>query len=378
MDKGFNNNLIKVEELEKEVLLKFSWLFKNSLREFNTSVDRSLGYLDKIILPIIIASKKDKSYNPFSEIIEKYSLHIITHKLKEGGYRLLPLGYAADLTMENEDHIISVDIKTANIDNPSDFRKTIPVGINQITHVAKLRLKRKFLPEPYFVYPTTPPFYKFPSGKTKLILSYGLIFIYPAYKDLIDEIRKEYFELFNFFKKKLQKILVPIAAQSLGFKEREVRKVLESKPPKSRYTREELISESLIRGIFIHKQQEPSILKSLKINKSDIKIINKFSVQLKGFTDKIRNRNIKPIAIVAISIPNGLLIDKYLDKFVSGKNYSKSARYHYEDGVFEILKITTEEEIPRVLFLDLDKNFLNDLKKYFDKIILLDHQLKTL
>ena len=368
----------KIEEIEKENLFKFSWLFKDSLKKFSTSVDRSLGYLDKIVLPTIIASKQDKSYNPFSEIIEKFAIHILTERLEKEGYKLLPLGYAADLTLENEDHILSIDIKTANIDNPSDFRKTIPIGINQMTHIAKLRLNRRFLPQPYFVYPTIPPIYKLPDGKVKLVLTYGLMFIYPPYKDLIDDIRGDYYRLFTFFRKKVKRVLVPIVKEKLQVSAARARQLLESKPEKSRYTREELIAESLIRGIFIHEGQRQEILNSLKINKKEKKIIEKFSNDLKDFTEKIRERDIRPIAIIAISIPNGLLSDKYLDKFVSGKNYSKSARYHYEDGVFETIKEKKKENIPRVLFIDVNEDFVQQLKKYFDEIVALDYKLKRL
>ena len=58
----------EIEKIEKEILFKCGCIFKDLLKEFSTSVDRSMGYLDKIILPIIMASKRYKSYNPFSEI----------------------------------------------------------------------------------------------------------------------------------------------------------------------------------------------------------------------------------------------------------------------------------------------------------------------
>jgi hypothetical protein len=369
---------LRIEILEKEVLLKFGWLFKSSIEEFSTSVDRSLGYLDKIILPTVIASKQAKSYNPFSEIIEKYAIHILTNKLEKEGYKLLPLGYSADLTLENNQHILSIDVKTANLDNPSDFRETIPVGINQMTHVARLRINKGFLPSPYFVYPTIPPFYKLPDGKIKPVLTYGLMFIYPSYRDLIDEIRKEYIKLCEFFRKKVKTILVPIISRELHISEERAKQILSSKPEKSRYTREELISESIIRGIFIHEQQKDEILKSLNIDIYDRKIIDRFSEELNKFSENLRRRDVKPIAIIAISIPNGLLREKYADKFVSGKNYSKSARFHYEDGIFEIIKENTREEFPRVLFLDVNSNYLKELKKYFTKIIVLDYRLKVL
>ncbi|MEM2293929.1 MAG: hypothetical protein QXO15_12825 [Nitrososphaerota archaeon] len=368
----------KIEKIEKEILFKFGWLFKNSLNEFSTAVDRSLGYLDKIILPTIMASKQDKSYNPFSEIIEKYAVHILTHKLEKEGYKLLPLGYSADLTLEGEDHILNIDVKTANLDNPSDFRKTINVGINQMTHIAKLRINEEFLSSPFFVYPTIPPYYKLPEGRIKLILTYGLLFIYPSYSDLIREIRQEYIRLFTFFRNRVSDVITPILARLLKVNKERAKEILNKKPEKSRYTREELIAESIIRGIFIHGQEKSELLKSLNINQEDQKILETFSKKLREFTDKLRKRDVKPIAIIAIAIPNGLLKEKYLDRFVSGKNYSKSARYHYEDGIFEIIKEKSGERIPRVLFLDVNKNYLNDLRKYFNEITILDYQLKRL
>lgn len=371
------DDLKRIEEQEKEMLFKLGWIFKNSLKDFSTSVDKSLRYLDKIVLPIIMASKEDKSYNPFSEIIEKYVLHILIHKFEKEGYSLLPLGYSADLTLENDQYILNIDVKTANIDNPSDFKETVNVGINQMTHVAKLRLKkRKFLLPPYFVYPNIPPFYEIGDGNRKLILTYGLMFIYPSYHDLIDKIREDYQDLFNFFNQKLKKSLIPVIKSNFNVsKDVEAKKIIEERPKRSRYSKDELITESLIRGVFIHRQEKEDILKSLEISEEDI---TNFSNHLKECINQLRERDIKPIAIIAISIPNGLLKEKYLDKFVSGKDYARSARYHYEDGVFEIIKEKTGEKLPRVIFVDLNPNYLNNLKNYFDKIFVLDYKLRRI
>ena len=372
------DDLIQIEEKEKEILLKLGWVFKDSLDNFSTSVDRSLRYLDKIVLPIVMASKNDKSYNPFSEIIEKYVIHILTRKFEKEGYSLLPLGYSADLTFEDEHHILSIDIKTANIDNPSDFKKTINVGINQMTHVAKLRLNRRFLPSPYFVYPTIPPFYEMSDGSKKLVLTYGLMFIYPSYRDLIDDVREDYHLLFNFFNRKLKNVLISIVERNFGISKKEAKRILESKPKRSRYSRDELITESLIRGVFIHRQEKENILDSLNISKEEYILIEKFTDKIERFVNQLRERNIKPIAIIAISLPNGLLKEKYLNKFTSGKNYARSARYHYEDGIFEVIKEKTGKEFPRVIFIDLNKDYLDDLKNYFDRIVVLDYQLRVL
>jgi hypothetical protein len=379
----FYDNPLKIEELEKKILFDFSLLFKNSLNEFSTSIDRSLSYLDKIILPTIMASKRDKSYNPFAEIIEKYAIYILTNKLEKFGYKLLPLGYSADLTLESEDHILSIDIKTANLSNPSDFRQTINIGINQTTHIAQLPIKNKVLPSPFYVYPTIPPYYKFPNGKVKAVFTYGLLFIYPPYSDLIKNIIKEYRDLLNFFKNKVKKVLVPVLMETLKIDKRKAEQILKSKPELSRYTREELIAESIIRGIFIyenedHENEENGLLKKLNISSKDKQIIIRFSKKMKKFTNELREKDIKPIAIIAIAIPNGLLKEKYINKFVSGKNYSKSMRYHYQDGTFEIIKEKTKKEWPRVLFLEVNKKYYTELKKYFNKIILLDYNLKVL
>jgi hypothetical protein len=372
------DELLRIEEQERDILFKLGWIFKNSLNDFSTSMDRSLNYLDKIVLPIIMGSKDDRSYNPFSEIIEKYVIHILIHKFEKEEYFLLPLGYSSDLTLENDNHILNIDIKTANIDNPSDFRKTINVGISQLTHVAKLRLSRKFLPSPYFVYPNIPPFYQMPDGSKKLIFTYALMFIYPSYSDLVGNVRNEYNSLFNFFNKKVKSAISSIFQENFNFPEEEVQRIIMSRAQESRYSNVELITESLIRGVFIHRQEEKNILKSLKISKEEYRKLMEFVELIEKFTYQFKEKDIKPIAIIAISLPNGLLKDKYLHKFVSGKSYAKSARYHYENGIFEVIKEISGEEFPRVIFIDLNKEYLDELKQYFDGVVILDYQLKVL
>jgi len=372
------DKLKEIEEIEREMLFKLGWMFRMSLDDFSTSVDRSLKYLDKIVMPIIMASKWDKSYNPFSEIIEKYVLHILTRKFEKEGYNLLPLGYSADLTLENDCHIINIDIKTANLDNTSDFKKTINVGINQMTHIAKIKLNRRFLPSPYYVYPTIPPFYEMEKGHKKIVLTYGLMFIYPSYKELIDDIRKDYMDLFKFFNSKVKKALIPIIAEKFNISHNRAVKILEHKPKKSQHSKDEIITESLIRGVFIHIQEKESILDSLEISEDEYNIIDEFSNKLSKFINHLQERDIKPIAIIAISLPNGLLKEVYVDKFVSGKDYGKSARYHYGDGIFEIIKEKTGEVFPRVIFIDINERYMDDLKKLFGKITILDYKLKVL
>lgn len=379
--KGGNTIMIdlkSLEEKEKNTLFNLGMIFKDSLEDFSTSLDKSLKYLDKIVFPIIMASKEEKSYNPFSEIIEKYVLHILIMKLKKQGYYLLPLGYSSDLTLENDEHILNIDIKTANIDNPSDFSNTVNLGINQMTHIAKLRLNRSFLPEPFFVYPSIPPFYKINNSDKKLILTFGLIFIYPAYRDLIENIREDYHKIFKNFNEKIKDILTKIISKKFKITIEAAQKIMYSKPKKSSYSKNELITESIIRGVFIHEQEREKILKKLNFSEQERKNLSIFSEKIVNFIEELRKRDIKPAAIIAISIPNGLLKQKYLHKFVSGKDYGRSSRYHYEDGIFEIIKEQTNKEFPRVIFIDLKKEYTENLKRYFRKIFLIDYAVKEL
>jgi len=380
MVKMTDQDLKEIEKTEKEVLFKLGMIFKDSIENFSTSMDRSLKYLDKIVFPIIMGSQQGKSYNPFAEIIEKYILHILTCKFEKEGYHLLPLGYSSDLTMENEEHILNIDIKTANIDNPSDFRNTINVGINQMTHVANLPINGKFLPDPFFVYPNIPPYYEIDKQNFKLVLTYGLIFIYPSYRELIQGVNEEFEKVNKLFHEKIKNILADEIVKMLNIKQEEAKIILESKPERATYAKIDLITQSLLRGVFIHSQEKESILKTLQIKvvKEENDIIEKFLEELNDFTTNLRNKAIKPIAVIAISLPNGLLKDRYLPKFVSGKNYANSARYHYEDGIFEMLKEEENKIIPRVIFLDIKEEYLKELKKYFDKINVLDYVLKEL
>jgi hypothetical protein len=372
---------LEIECKEKEVLLKLAFTFRNSLNDFSTSMDRSFKYLDKIVLPLIMASKKDKSYNPFAEIIEKYVAHILVNKL-EKDYKLLPLGFSSDITLEGSDHILNIDIKTANLDNPADFKQTVNVGINQTTHAARLYLRNKLLaPSPFYIYPNLPPYYELVESplentKLKLIFTYTFLFIYPHYNDLMDQIRRSYNILFDMFQQNVKNVLINYLTTYSFMTKEEAEKILLKKPENSRFTREELIVENVIRGVFIHREKE--LLNKLSLSPSDKQIIETFSHELTNFVDNLRKRNVKPIAVVAISLPNGLLRNIYIDKFVSGKEFGKSMRYHYGKGIFEVIKANLNEEIPRVLFLDVDTNYLDELKRYFKNIYLLDYKIKKL
>jgi len=361
--------LLELEKYEKEMLLLIAKIFNDSLEEFDTSLDNSYGYLDKIVLSLIMASKNKRSYNPFAEIIEKYALNILTKKFQQNGFELLPLGYSSDLTLRNEKFILNIDIKTANLDNLSDFKNTINLGINQITHIAKLPLNRKYLDSPYYVYPTVPPYYD--DTTLKYILSFGLMFIYPSYKDLIEKVTKEYYELFSFFNDKIKNNLI----EKIEKKE-ELLKSLETK--EGNYSRLYLITESIIRGIFLHKIERNNIFRKLGLSEKEIEKIKNFEDKLIRFSSNLKERKIKPIAIVCISIPNGLLKDYYLSDFRSGKSYAKSARYHYGKGIFKLIKKIERQEESRVLFIDINKQYIDKLKEIFKNIYLFKYDIRKI
>ena len=80
--------------------------------------------------------------------------------------------------------------------------------------------------------------------------------------------------------------------------------------------------------------------------------------------NKLKEKDVKPIAIISLSIPNGLLRPHYDDKIVSGKQHGRSLRYNYEDGKFKLL----DGDKSRVVFIYHDTKYESRLKKYFPKM----------
>jgi|GEM_PF-717470 hypothetical protein len=365
---------LKIEEMEMKLLKMLYRLVDQSIDEFSTRYKNSLKYLNEISLQIIMASyqknkgnkEKNKVYNPFSEIIEKYIWYILVRKLEKEEYKLLPLGYSSDLTMEANDHVLNLDIKTANWENRSDFRGSIPLGLNQFTHKALITKGRKndFFNSPLHVYPATPPCYLIHSN-IKFVYTFALLFIYPPYKEIVEEINTEYEKLYNLFYAKFLNII------------ENDKKLSELKNEE----RKRIVVENLIRAVFIHDEVE--VIDYLSIPKEEV---IKFKEQLNIFVEKILKRDIRPIAINLISIPNGLLEEKYLNHFISGKNWGKSVRYYYSSfkkhkkntdkgkkdsfmsklPIFKLIYDKTREEFPRVLFPYLDERYKEDIKKLFE------------
>lgn len=357
---SYSEEQISLEFKEYEILQKLNKIFSISLEEFNTKYANSLKYINYLTLPIIMASIENKAYNPFSEIIEKHISFTVNKKMEENGYKTLPLGYSSDLTFENDEHIINIDIKTANIENPSDFSNEIALGFNQTNYFAKLpigirgRSYNKDGIDEVKTVPNIPAKYEI-DKKSKLNLTYGLIFIYPEYSTIIDEIREDYLKIRKLFDSKL----IELYLSAFSGDKVSINEFLKYKPNAEKFERKEIIIDNLIRGFFIHKK------KNVKLKAGETAKIEQFDCTLKNIATKLSKSEIHPVAIISISIPNGQLIPNYDDEIVSGKSWGKSIRYHYKEGIFKGL----EGEKSRVIFIDYNKEYLPKLKKYFKNII---------
>lgn len=364
---------INVEKIEYGILRKFNQIFYDCIEDFNTRLDASLNYLDYITLPVIMASIEEKAYNPFASIIEKYVEFIVTQKTERHGYKFLPIGYSSDLSFDSEDAIIHIDVKTANLNNPSDFKDTIPLGYNQTSYHAKLPLgergKSFYLEdgkEPFKVYPNLPVEYVI-NGKKKITVTNALLFIYPDYKDIMDEIRVDYEGILSLMDGKLKDVILNILrASGLFATSQDVEQYLKKKNKNTNIKNSRILAENIVRGYYIHNLANDIDLK-FGLNSNQKEKMCGFISKIRKVTQKLRDREIKPVAIISISIPNGKLSPYYDNEIVSGKAYGKSIRYHYSDGKFKLL--SQEGNIKsRVIFLDYNEKYLQTLRKYFSNI----------
>ena len=364
---------IAIEKIEYETLLKFNQIFYGCIEEFNTRLDASLNYLDYITLPVIMSSIEKKAYNPFAVIIEKYVEFIVAQKMERHDYKFLPLGYSSDLSFESEDSIIHIDVKTANLNNPSDFKDTIPLGYNQTSYHAKLPLGERgesfYLEdgkEPFKVYPNLPTEYTI-NGKKKITITNALLFIYPDYKDIMDEFRGDFEDILSLIDGRLKDVIFDILKNSrLFINSQDVERFLEKKNKNTNIKNRRILAENLVRGYYIHNLTS-EVDSKFNLQNDEKEKMHKFIDKIKKATQKLRDREIKPIAIISISIPNGKLSPYYDDEIVSGKQYGKSIRYHYSDGKFKLLSKEGEMK-SRVVFLDYDEKYLSILRKYFSNI----------
>jgi len=374
---------MKIEEIEYKMLSKFNAIFYEGIDDFNTRLDTSLSYLDFITLPVIMSSVEQKAYNPFSEIIERYVEFIVSQKMEAHGYRFLPLGYSSDMCFNGKDVIIHIDIKTANLNNPSDFKNTIPTGFNQTSYNAKLPLGTRGSSfyvsngkEPFKVYPVLPVEYEI-NGKKKITLTNALLFIYPDYKDIMDEFRSDYEEILSLIDGKLEDVILKILKGSLIYiAPKNVENFLEKKNKNTNIENRRVLYENIVRGYYIHNLVD-KINSSFDLNNKEIKKMIQFMDKIKKAARKLREREIKPVAIISISIPNGKLSPLYDKEIVSGKAYGKSIRYHYSDGKFKLLS-TRDDVKSRVVFLDYDEKYLETLRKYFTQMYMFEIKQKKI
>lgn len=374
---------VEIEKIEYETLKRFNNVFYECIADFNTKLVSSLEYLEYITLPIIISSVEERAYNPFADIIEKYVEFIVIQKMEDHGYKFLPLGYSADMCFDGGESIINIDIKTANLNNPSDFKDTIPLGFNQTSYPAKMPLGERgqsfYLSEgkkPFKVYPVLPVEYQV-KGKRQITVTNALLFIYPDYKDIMDKFRSDYEQIITIIDGKLRDSITKLLQSSvISIKSADVEEFLEKKNANSHIKNRRVLYENIIRGYYIHKMVN-NIDKIFDLDKEDQEKLKNFFNKLKEIIQKLRDKEIKPVAIISISIPNGMLSPHYDDEIVSGKNYGKSIRYHYGDGKFKLLSTPTEIK-SRVVFLDYDKDYLQTLRSYFTKMFVFETKQKEL
>jgi hypothetical protein len=374
---------VEIEKIEYDSLQKLNNAFRECIKDFSTKLDSSLNYLDYLALPIIMSSIEKKAYNPFADIIEKYVEFIVIKKMETYGYKFLPIGYCSDMCFDDGNSVIHIDIKTANLNNPSDFKNTIPVGFNQTSYPAKLPLGIRggsfYLEdgkEPFKVYPVLPVEY-WMDGKKKNTITNALLFIYPDYKDIMDEFRNDYEQICALIDAKLQDTLIRLLGPSfLNLNKKDVHAFLEKKDKNTNIKNRRVLYENIVRGYYIHKL-EKKIDVSFNLSTDDKQRMNRFLGSVQEATQKLRDKNIKPVAIISISIPNGKLSPHYDNEIVSGKNYGKSIRYHYEEGEFKLLESTNGAK-SRVVFLDYDEKYLKTLRKYFTKMYVFETRQKEI
>jgi len=111
------------------------------------------------------------------------------------------------------------------------------------------------------------------------------------------------------------------------------------------------------------------------LNEKDTEKLKIFIERIKNVSESLRKKNIRPIAIISISIPNGKLAPLYDENIVSGKNYGKSIRYHYQNGFFKLLS-NEEEKMSRVVFLSYNPEYEEILKGYFSNIYIFETRQK--
>jgi hypothetical protein len=368
-----------IEKIEFTHLVLIDSVLKDSLDELKNKIQGSLRYIDYLTVPLIISSLEGKAYNPFSEIFEKYIIDLVSSKLENKGFKSLPLGYSSDMCFESDKVVLHVDVKTANFDNPSDFKNTIPMGMNQFTYPGIIPVKVKTRDNDSVdiseeasirVWPNLPPSYINKNGK--LTLTYGILLLYPPYKDIVDRIRTKYIEIRNLIKRKLKTEVKSKVEKELEKEIVSLNQFLDIKIKNTTKSKGDKISENVIRACLIHGQIE-HYTELMNFSDNEKNKLIKFKEEIEKISKKLAELNILPISIIIISAPNGFLAPDYDGNLVSGKSFAESIRYHYEEGEFKNL-----DDKPRVIFNYIDEDYKDKILKIFNNVFVLDQKGKIL
>lgn len=350
----------KIEELEKKTLDKTLQIIREVIPELQNKLENSKKYLEQLAIPLLIASEEEKTFNPFANMIEKYIEILFVEKARMSGWELIPLGFSADLCFETEEVVVHLDIKTANIDNTSDFKNTAPVGVNQFSYPGVLpigiRGTNNYAPKGVSflrVYPNLPAEYRY-DNSSKLTITLAVQFIYPSYKDIINRIRSHYLDISKIIDDKLLSML----ESQLNFSRDALEGALNYRSKKSRTMRRKIFVKNLIRGMYIHGKKG-NVCPLLNLNKREEEIFEEFENRFEEFVDKLKSADIKPIAYNVLVLPNGNLEPLYDDQIVSGKNIGNSIRHHYELGNFKLLDNFKRSEL--VILDEQYRSKLNEL-----------------
>lgn len=343
-----------IEKQEKKRLDMLSVEIKCALPEIERCLSRSLRFGIASSFQLIMASKS-RTYNPFSGSIEAATTDVLIARLGPLGYKRLYAELGSNIIFEGSDECLDIDIKTANVENLSDFRGTIPIGPCQTTHPAMLSLFRRKPDDAYLkplltVYPYLPPVIRV--EKLKLLYTFALMFIYPSCREVTGSARDRLNDFEEHVRGRLNQVFVQQVSALVAKSPATMQSWLEQKSNRQTHAKDQ--SENQLRGIFI--QNELKILDRLNIPHNDPK---KIAVHEKIRQVEEQFVKTKPIAVFLVSIPNGLLI-QYYNCFVSGKNHSKSTRFYYKDAPFQTLQNSAPP--PRITLLYVNKRYKKQIE----------------
>lgn len=348
-----------IEELEWQYLSKITTILIRNLDILKQKIQESLRYVEYLSFQIIMSSLGGRAYNPFSDMYEKHIINIVVSNFTKNGFKFLPLGYGSNIILESKELILDIDIKTANLENPSDYKGTINIGINQFSYPGLLPIK---LNGKYYsditglrIWPNLPPTYHLKDSE-KLVLTYGVLIIYPSYSNEINQIRASYEKLIDIVYNRIKELLENISNNKTA-----VKKFLTFSPKGSSKENGKIIAENVLREFFLFKK-EREVEEVLNLTEDDIKSFENFRNKTKSFEKILEAKSPLPAAIIVISIPNGLLVNLYDKELVSGKDYGESVRYHYAEGKFKSEKL---KDKPRVIIAYIDENYKSIIKSTF-------------